>query len=200
MVSAYLIGRLFEYIIKKYFEVNYHILAIRCAGSKPFDILMIEKGPIYLYFCQDINELKNIVQKFKEKDFVIVKVSKRTEYFCLKDGIVVLLQVYKYIDLMVLDKIFNLKIVYDIIDNIDKFVTLPSKDMAYRISIIECKSFIEYGKRPYIKPDQLSELINLAEHIKATLIIVVKRGKIVEAIHFKKGSEYYALPIEEVCY
>jgi len=195
MVSPQVIGKIFEYIVKlKIRRKGY--LTFRCAGSRPFDILAIKEGPIYIKFCDTKKEMLGYVTDLRESGYVVIKQSGHNEYVAIKDNVILLLMLTLYIDIRVLAEIVKYNIEYIIIkDFYREFLESLSLNKCRDIMVIECK--IE----DIITEDQFKELIRLCSIMETSLyIITIRNRKLYVKMYSSMGRPMieYSLPIKEL--
>jgi predicted peroxiredoxin len=136
-------GKVFEYLVKNYYRKS-GWLTFRCAGSRPFDLLVLKGGPIYFTTCKIKKSIQSIRQKLIENGFGVMRQAGHTEYVLGKNNVIILLMLAEpYQDMRVIHDMTVSKIqviqVNDIEKNFLSLVNAGKANICKEIKIIECK-------------------------------------------------------------
>ncbi|MBD3194582.1 MAG: hypothetical protein GF317_05960 [Candidatus Lokiarchaeota archaeon] len=198
VLSTYALGTIFEYIIKRYFYKKERCLTFRCSGSKPFDLLVLKKGPIYIHLVDKKKDLKELPFELYDEGYFIIRQAghSETEYIAIKNKVVIILQWIKKADLRVLREISELKIEVNWIESIEDFLSIEELERCTRMEVIECKVIGETKSEPYINKKQLNKLRRIVDNTGGTLGI----ASIHQRTLFDYGAEIIYLLSEETTY
>ena len=186
LIQNVFLGTVFEYLIKnKYNEQRY--LTFRCSGSKPFDLLIIKEGYIYIHLCDLIKEIKPILRVLSTDGYAIIKQAGHNEYLAIKNGTILLLMVENLIDVRVTNEIreFGIRVIN--VENIDiDFLNLSTYEKCAIFSIVECKASGIINKK------QFTNLLKLGKIMGCEILYVLKTGsKAMEHFYTSAGKRLF---------